>query len=84
MPHRPRRIVQLETAMRKTAVSVDDGTVGLWGVADRVKRPAPRHTRPPIGQARREQRLPPAAQLRGPAPGGLPGEAPGERAPRSH
>jgi len=37
--------------MRKTAVSVDDGTVGLWGVADRVKRPAPRT--PPTDRSKR-------------------------------
>ena len=44
--------------------------------------PDARHARLPIGQARREQRLPPAAQLRGPAAGGLPREAPRERARR--
>ncbi len=33
--------------------------------------PDPRHSGLPIGQARREQRLPPAAQPPGPAPGGL-------------
>ena len=44
--------------------------------------PDARHARLPIGQARREQRLPPAAQLPGPAAVGLPREAPRARARR--
>ena len=42
--------------------------------------PHARHARLPRGQAGREQRLPPPAQLRGPAAGRLPGEAPRARA----